>query len=85
MGLRGATLQGIGGNSTSRIFTIYTRSPDIIYMIKSRRLRWAGHVARAADRSCVCCIWWAFQRERCRLEDPGMGGRILLKWMLNRF
>jgi len=83
--LRGATLQGIGGNFTFRIVTIYTRSPDIIYMMKSRRLRWAGHMARVGERSGVCWIWWAFRMERYRLEDPGMGGRILLKWPLNWF
>ena len=25
-------------------------SPNIIWMIKSRRLRWAGHIARMGDR-----------------------------------
>ena len=25
------------------------RSPDVIWVIKSRRLRWAGHVARMGD------------------------------------
>ena len=28
---------------------IYYRSPNIVRVIKSRRLRWAGHVARMED------------------------------------
>jgi hypothetical protein len=60
-------------------------SPDIIHMIKSRRMRWAGHVARVGETNDVCWIWWEFRRERGPLEDPGLGGRILLKWMFNRF
>jgi len=28
-------------------------SPNIIRMIKSRRLRWMGHVARMGDANCI--------------------------------
>jgi hypothetical protein len=28
-------------------------SPSIIRVIKPRRLRWAGHVARMGERSCI--------------------------------
>jgi hypothetical protein len=28
-------------------------SPSIIRMIKSRRMRWAGHVARRGEEECV--------------------------------
>ena len=31
------------------IFSLY-RSPNIVRVIKSRRLRWAGHVARMEER-----------------------------------
>jgi hypothetical protein len=29
-------------------------SPDIVQVIKSRRLRWAGHVARMGERRGTC-------------------------------
>jgi hypothetical protein len=35
-------------------------SPNIIRMIKSRRIRWAGHVARMGDIG----YWWEIQKER---------------------
>ena len=28
-------------------------SPNIVRVIKSRRIRWAGHVARMAERRCI--------------------------------
>jgi hypothetical protein len=36
-------------------------SPSIIRIIKSRRMRWAGHVARSGTR---IDYWWEIQRER---------------------
>jgi hypothetical protein len=31
-------------------------SPNIVWMIKSRRMRWAGHVARAVERRVVYSV-----------------------------
>jgi hypothetical protein len=33
-------------------------SPNIIRMIKSRRMRWAGHVARMGRRGIYIGYWW---------------------------
>jgi len=39
-------------------------SPNIVRVIKSRRMRWAGHVARMGeDRGCIGS-WWGNRRER---------------------
>ncbi len=32
-------------------------SPDIVRVIKSRRLRWAGHVARMGNERTVAKVW----------------------------
>ena len=38
-------------------------SPNIVWMIKSRRMRWAGHVARMGEeRECIGS-WWGNRRE----------------------
>jgi acyl-coenzyme A synthetase/AMP-(fatty) acid ligase len=34
------------------LYALYS-SPNIIRMIKSRRLRWVGHMARMAERRCA--------------------------------
>jgi hypothetical protein len=41
-------------------------SPSIIGMIKSRRMRWAGHVARMGRRGMHIGYWWESQKERDR-------------------
>jgi hypothetical protein len=37
-------------------------SPNTISMIKSRRMRWAGHVARMGETRNA--YWWESQKER---------------------
>jgi len=48
-------------------------SPNIIRMIKSRRMSWAGHVARMGRREVYTGIWWeilrSLGRPRRRWED----------------
>jgi hypothetical protein len=38
--------------------------PNIIRMIKSRRIRWARHVARMERRGMHKGYWWESQKER---------------------
>jgi hypothetical protein len=39
-------------------------SPSIIRIIKSRRMRWAGHVALMGRRGTRIVYWWESQKER---------------------
>jgi hypothetical protein len=39
-------------------------SPSIIRMLKSRRMRWAGHEARMRRRAIHTGYWWESQKER---------------------
>jgi hypothetical protein len=39
-------------------------SPSIIRIIKSRRMRWAGHVARMRIRGMHIGFWWERQKEK---------------------
>jgi hypothetical protein len=38
-------------------------SPSIIRILKPRRMRWAGHVARMGRRGTRIGYWWESQRE----------------------
>jgi hypothetical protein len=40
--------------------------PSIIRIIKARRMRWAGHIARMGRRGTRISCWWESQRERPR-------------------
>jgi hypothetical protein len=39
-------------------------SPSIIRIIESRRMGWAGHVARMGRRGTHIGFWWESQKER---------------------
>jgi hypothetical protein len=59
-------------------------SPNIIMVIKSRRIRWAGHVARMGRGKIFTGFWLGGQKGRDHWEDLGVGGRITLRWTLGR-
>jgi len=56
-------------------------SPNIFRVIKSRRMRWPGHVARMRKGEVYTGFWWGNLRERDHLGDPGVDGRIILRWI----
>jgi len=59
-------------------------SPNIIRVIKSRRMRWAGHVARMVERRDVYRVLVGNLKERDHVGDPGVAGRIILRWMFRK-
>ena len=60
-------------------------SPNIVRVIKSRRLRWGGHVARMGEGRGVTGCWWGNPRGRDRWGDLGVDGRIILGWTFRRW
>ena len=59
-------------------------SPNIVRVIKSRRMRWAGHVAcMGEERGCIGS-WWGNWRERDHWGDLGVDG-IILGWISRRW
>jgi len=51
-------------------------SPNVVWVIKSRRKRWAGHVACMGKKR---GFWWGNLREKDHLGDPDINGRIILR------
>jgi hypothetical protein len=60
-------------------------SPNIIGVIKSGRMRWAGHVERMGKREVHKGFWWGDLREGDHLGDPRIDGRIILKWIFKKW
>jgi hypothetical protein len=54
-------------------------------MIKSRRMRWAKHVARMAKSRVVYRFMWGNLMEKDHLEDPDLGGTIILRWIFMKW
>jgi hypothetical protein len=60
-------------------------SPNIVRVIKSRRMRWAGHVVRMGKGRGVYRVWWRNLRGRDHWRDPGIDGRITLRWIFRKW
>jgi len=60
-------------------------SPNIVRVIKSRRMRWTGYIARMSERRGVYRVLVRNLRERDHLEDQGVDGRIILRWIFRKW
>ena len=58
--------------------------PNIVRVVKSRRMRWAGHVARMGEGRGVHRVLVGNLRERDHWGDPAVDGRIILRWLFGK-
>jgi hypothetical protein len=56
-----------------KLYDLYS-SPNIIRVIKSRSMRWAGHVALMVERKGVYRVWWGTPEGKRPL------GRLKRRW-----
>jgi hypothetical protein len=63
---------------------LYSTS-NIVQVIKSRRIRWVGHVARMGSREACIGFWWENLRERTHWGDPGVDGRKLIRGVFRKW
>jgi hypothetical protein len=59
-------------------------SPNIVRAIKSRRMRWTGHVTRMGEGRGVYRVLVGRTESKNHWEDLGVRGRITLRWTLVR-
>ena len=50
-------------------------------------MRWAGHVVRMGEgrADAYAGFWWGNLKERDHLGDPGIDGRIILRWIFRQW
>jgi hypothetical protein len=60
-------------------------SPNIIWVIRSRRVRWAEHVSCMGDRRVAYMILVGDLMERDLLEDPAIDGSVILQWIFKKW
>jgi hypothetical protein len=59
-------------------------TPNIVRVIKLKRMRWAGHVARMGEgRGVYKVLVWKPEGKN-RWGDPGVDGRIILRWIFRK-
>ena len=60
-------------------------SPNIVWIIKSRRMRWAVHVARMRERTNVYRVLVEKPGGKRPLGEPSVDGRIILRWIFRKW
>jgi len=55
-----------------------------IRVIKARRMRWAVHVVSMGKKRGVFRVLMGKPEEREHLGDPGVDGRIILRWIFRK-
>ena len=60
-------------------------SPNIVRVIKSRRMRWAGHVARMEEGRGVHKVLVGKREGKSQWGDPDVDGKIILRWNFRKW
>ena len=60
-------------------------SPNIVLVIKLRRIRWAGHVVHMGEEGGCMGSWWGNRKEGDHWGDLGVDGWIILGWISRRW
>jgi hypothetical protein len=59
--------------------------PYIVWVVKARTMRWAVHVARMGRGEVCTRFWWGNLREIDHWGDPGVDGKIIVRWIFRKW
>ena len=59
--------------------------PNIVRVVKSRRMRWASMWSVWGRGEGCTRFWWGNLRERDHWGDPDADGRIILRWIFRKW
>ena len=59
--------------------------PNIVWVVKSRRMRWVGYVVRMGRGEGCTGFCWGNLRERGHWGDPDEDVRTILRWILRKW
>ena len=85
MGLKRDEVTGEWGKLHNEEFNNLYFSINIVRMIKSRRMRWAEHVARIGEGRGMYRVLVGKPEGKRPLGRPGLDGRIILKWIFRKW
>jgi hypothetical protein len=74
----------IFGPKRDEVTGVYRKLNNEERVIQSRIMRCAGHVARMGRGEACTGFWWGNLRERDQWGGPGIGGRIILRWIFKK-
>jgi hypothetical protein len=60
-------------------------SPNIVRVVKSRIMRCSGHVGHMGRGEAYSAFCWGNLREKYHWGDPGIDGRIILRWIFRKW
>ena len=66
------------------LYDLYS-PPNIVQVIKSRRMRWAGNVAHIGERRGIYRDLVGIPDGKSHNGDPDVDGRIILKWIFRKW
>ena len=69
---------------TEELDVLYS-SPHIVGVIKSRRMRWTGHVARMGERGEAIQIFGREIKGKETTWETQVDGKIILRWMFRKW
>jgi hypothetical protein len=59
--------------------------PNIVQVLKSRRIRWAGHVACIEEKKGIYRVLVGKPEEKRPLGRPDVDGKMILKWIFRKW